>query len=263
MSRPDPVEDKDAFVPPYLRRGSGRGQVDPSTAATGQARSPALPEVARASHENAALPDLVLPEPIATAVVEPAAREGWRWTPVIVGLAVIAWLVALSLLAMGPTTLEARVSSPRLTFITAWVIAATITFLPLEFRLGLPGLTWQGVAGWTLLGYTLAFVPPPRGWLLDLPDLPTYLIFFLALLYAVASAALPLTSLLGRWLYSRRMHQLDMRRARRQANELGMLAVALLALAALRVLSPLTGLLLLAVFILVETLFLSQVAPDG
>jgi len=114
-----------------------------------------------------------------------------------------------------------------------------------------------------LLGYILAFVPPPTGWLLDLPDLPVYLIFFAALFYAIAALTLPLTYVVGRQIYAHRMHQLDLRRARRQAYEFGALAVALTLLAALRVLTPLTGLLLVAVFILVETLLLSQVAPDG
>ena len=144
-----------------------------------------------------------------------------------------------------------------------WGLAALITFLPAEFRLGLPGLTWQGVTGWVLLGYILAFVPPPTGWLLDLPDLPVYLVFFLALFYAVAAAALPLMFLLGLRMYTQRIHRLDVRRARRQAYELGLLAVALMVLASLRLLAPLTGLLLIAVFVLVEILLLSQVTPDG
>ena len=39
--------------------------------------------------------------------------------------------------------------------------------------------------------------------------------------------------------------------------------MTLAVLAGLRVLSPLTGLLLVAIFVLIETLLLSQVAPDG
>jgi hypothetical protein len=145
----------------------------------------------------------------------------------------------------------------------AWAVAAALTFLPVQLRLGLPGLAWQGLAGWTLLGYVLAYVPPPTGWLLDLPDLPVYLLLFVALFFAIATASLPLTFLAGRRLYRRRMHRLDLRRARRQAYELGVLAVTLAVLAGLRVLSLLTGLLLVAIFVLVETLLLSQVAPEA
>jgi uncharacterized membrane protein YhaH (DUF805 family) len=184
----------------------------------------------------------------------------WRWTWVVVAVAAIAWLVAIGLLSGGSGA--DRVSSPRLTLAAAWAFAALVTFLPIEIRRGLPGLTLQGVTGWTLLGYMLAYVPPPTGWLLELPDLPVYLLFFVALFYALSAAALPLTQELGQRLYSRRLHQNDLRRSRRQAYEIGLLAVAVMLLASLRVLMPLTILLLVAVLVLVETLLLSQVAPE-
>lgn len=197
----------------------------------------------------------------ATAAPVAGQQAGWRWTWMLVAVAAIAWLTALGLL--GSAGSDARISSPRLTLALAWAAAAFLTFLPLELRLGLPGITLQGMIGWTLLGYMLAFVPAPTGWLLELPDLPVYLLMFVALFYALASAALPLTYLLGLRLYSRRLHQHDLRRSRRQAREIGLLAVALMTLAALRVLMPLTALLLIAVFALVETLLLSQVAPEA
>ncbi len=201
--------------------------------------------------------------PGALAPERVASPQGaWRWTPVAAGLAVLAWVVAIGLLVTS-SPLDGRVSSPRLLLAVAWGAAAMLTFAPVEFRLGLPGLTLQGILGWVLLGYILAFVPPPTGWLLELPDLPVYLLFFVALFFAIAAAALPLTYLLGRRMYVRRMHQLDLRRARRQAYEIGILAVALMLLAELRVLMPLTGLLVVAVFVLVETLLLSQVAPES
>ena len=187
----------------------------------------------------------------------------WRWTPLVAALATLAWIVAIGLLFVGDGALARRVESPRTTLAVAWAVAAAITFLPIQVRLGLPGLTWQGLLGWTLLGYVLAYVPPPTGWLLELPDLPVYLLLFVALFFAIAAGTLPLTFLAGRQLYQRRMHRLDLRRARRQAYELGVLAVALTVLGGLRVLSLFTGLLLVAIFILVETLLLSQVAPDG
>lgn len=190
-------------------------------------------------------------------------KAPWRWTPLVASLATLAWIVALTLLFTGDGALARRVESPRATLAVAWAIAAAITFLPIEFRLGLPGLAWQGLLGWTLLGYILAYVPPPTGWLLDLPDLPVYLLLFVALFFAIAAGTLPLTFLAGRRMYQRRMHRLDLRRARRQAYELGVLAVALTVLGGLRVLSLFTGLLLVAIFILIEMLLLSQVAPDG
>jgi hypothetical protein len=204
---------------------------------------------------------LAAPAPVA-AEVPGATQRGWSWLPVVGGAAVLAWLLALGLLATAGSPLEGRVGSPRLLFAVVWAIAALLTFAPIEFRLELPGLTWHGIMGWVLLGYILAFVPPPTGWLLELPDLPVYLLFFVACFYAVSSAALPLTYVLGRRMFARRMHQLDLRRARRQARELAILAVVLMVLAALRVLMPLTGVLVVAVIVLVETLILSQVAPE-
>lgn len=200
--------------------------------------------------------------PLQPAPAAEAAKRPWRWTPLAAALSALLWIVAVSLLVAWNSLLDGRVSSPRLTLAAAWGLAALATFAPLEFRLGLPGLTLQGLLGSTLLGSTLAFVPPPTGWLLELPDLPVYLIFFVALFLAVSAAALPLTFRLGQKLYARRLHQHDLRRARREAYEVGALVVAVMGLAALRVLTLLTGLLLVAVFVLVETLLLSQVAPE-
>ena len=244
------------FLPPYLRAAEQ---------ATFRAPKPADPPPeepagsSRIRSQPLGVRPAILPEPSAPS----RPRGRWRWTPVAAGVAALAWIVALSMLLGGQAPFAAQVSSPRLTLAVVWGVAALLTFAPLEFRLGLPGLTWHGVIGWTLLGYIVAYVPPPTGWLLDLPDLPVYLLFALALFYAVAAVALPLTYLLGHRVYTRRLQKLDLRRSRRQAYEVGLLAVALIMLAALRVLMPLTGLLLVAVFVLVETLLMSQVAPDS
>lgn len=231
------------------------------------AREPHAPEPRRKKRRVRSQPLAVGPSAV---LLPPSSREydasahgPWRWTPVAAGLAALAWVAAIGLLVSGSSAADGRISSPRLQLVVAWGVAALLTFVPVEFRLGLPGLSFQGILGWSLLGYLLAFVPPPTGWLLELPDLPVYMLFFVALFFAVAAAALPFTYRLGRRMYARRMHQLDLRRARRQAYELGLLAVALMLLAALRVLMPLTGLLVIAVFVLVETLLLSQVAPES
>jgi hypothetical protein len=236
----------------------GKGRAVPA-----RAQPKPVPVAARVrSQPRGAQATATAPSPVASeAPVLP--RGAWRWIPVVIAVAALAWLLAIGLLVTAGSALEGRVSSPRLLFAVVWAIAALLTFAPVEFRLGLPGLTWQGIIGWVLLGYILAFVPPPTGWLLELPDLPVYLLFFVACFYAVSSAALPFTYWLGQRVFARRMHQLDLRRARRQGRELGILAVALMVLAALRVLMPLTGLLVAAVIVLVETLMLSQVTPEG
>ena len=112
----------------------------------------------------------------------------------------------------------------------------------------------------TLL-YTLAFVPPPTGWLLSLPDAPVYLILALALLWTVAALTLPPIHALGRRLFRQRARQYDLRRARRQAHEVGLLAALCVGLAGLRVLTPAPVILLALVLAVAELLFLSFVEP--
>lgn len=195
---------------------------------------------------------------------EPEPMTGpWRAQPLVIGLAALAWLGALALLLSAPTQVAVAGLSPRLLVPAAWVLAAAITFVPIQFRLGLPGVGWQGMIGFGLLGYLLAFVPAPRGWLLDLPDLPIYLLLFFAIFYAITAAVVPLTYLLGQRFYKLRIHRLDVGRARRQAYEAGLLTVALLCMAGLRILSPITFGLLVLIIVLTEALLLSQVQPEG
>ena len=193
---------------------------------------------------------------------EPEPQTGpWRAKPLVVGLAVVAWIAALALLLADPARIAGL--TPRLLLPGMWSLAAALTFVPVQVRLGLPGVAWQGVLGFGLLGYLLAFVPAPSGWLLDLPDLPVYLLLFFAVFYAVAAAVAPLTYLIGQRFYKLRIHRLDVGRARRQAYEVGLLIVVTLGMAGLRVLTPMTFGLLALVVVLTEALLLSQVQPEG
>ncbi len=195
----------DAVQPPAPRRAASARKS--ASGARSESLIP-LPELL-APRRSAKPPE---PEPPAPNLPDDEPTQTWalrwRWTPMIIGVAVLCWIVALSLLFTGSSPMAPRLSSPRLTFVVVWVIASLFTFVPLEFRLGLPGLTVQGVTGWTFLGYILAFAPPPAGppvgWLFDLPDLPVYLLFFLALFYAVSAAALPLTVIGGRRVWVQR-----------------------------------------------------------
>jgi hypothetical protein len=193
---------------------------------------------------------------------EPEPQTGpWRAKPLVVGLAVVGWIAALALLVADPARIAGL--TPRLLLPGMWALAAALTFVPVQVRLGLPGVGWQGVLGFGLLGYLLAFVPAPSGWLLDLPDLPVYLLLFFAVFYAVAAGVAPLTYLIGQRFYKLRIHRLDVGRARRQAYEIGLLIVVTLGMAGLRVLTPMTFGLLALVVVLTEALLLSQVQPEG
>lgn len=187
----------------------------------------------------------------------------WRAGPYVIGAAIVAWLLALAVLLIDPARLAQAGLPPRLLIPLVWGGAAAITLVPIQVRMALPGLAWQGMLGFGLLGYLLAFTPAPSGWLLDLPDTPVYLLFFFAVFYAITALALPLTYLLGQRFYTLRLHRLDVGRARRQAYEIALLIVAVLVMAGLRVLSPITFGLLAIVMALTEALLLSQVQPEG
>ena len=251
---PPPPDDYDTIGSVYPRSLKRRiEQQTPPPEAPRVRSQPLNPPVKRPQRVREPVPLDWEPEPM---------RGPWRARPVVVALAMVAWALALALLPLAaqPTIagLPARVLVPL-----AWALAAGLTFVPIQFRLGLPGIGWQGTLGWAMLGYLLAFVPAPTGWLLDLPDLPVYLLLFLAMFYAVTAAMTPLTYLLGQRFYKLRIHRLDVGRARRQAYEVGLLCVVVLVMAALRVLSPITFGLLALVIVLTEALLLSQVQPEG
>jgi hypothetical protein len=174
----------------------------------------------------------------------------------------LCWACALAALLSANLDAEPSVVAPaRLIFYALVLAAGLLTFVPFQRRLDLPGLALEGVAGSFLLLYALAFVPPPTGWLLALPDLPVYLVLALALLWCVSAATLPLVHAIGRRAFHQRARQYDLRRARRQARELGLLAALCVGLAGLRVLTPVSALLLALILVAAELLFLSFVEP--
>jgi hypothetical protein len=172
----------------------------------------------------------------------------------------LCWASVAALLLLGDLRAEPGPLAPlRVLFYVAVLLAGALTFLPIERRLALPGLTLEGLGGTALLCYALAFVPPPSGWLFSLPDLPVYLLLLLALFWSVSALAMPLVYALGRALFRARARQLDLRRVRRQAHELGALVTLVGALAALRVLTWVSLLLLLLILLIGELLILSRV----
>jgi hypothetical protein len=188
-------------------------------------------------------------------------------SPVPISLAVgagLCWASVAALLLLGDLRAEPGPLAPlRVLFYVAVLLAGLLTFLPIERRLELAGLTLEGVGGTALLCYALAFVPPPSGWLFSLPDLPVYLLLLLALFWSASALAMPLAYVLGRALFRARAHQLDLRRVRRQAHEAGALVALVGALAALRVLTWVSLLLLVLILVIGELLLLSRVNASG
>jgi hypothetical protein len=188
-----------------------------------------------------------------------------RWPALLCAAAAgLCWSAALLLLLWVSLNSYEQVLAPlRVVFYLFVLAAGLLTFGPIQRQLQLPGLTLEGVAGTALLFYTLAFLPPPTASLLWLPDAPVYVIFATAVFWTVAAVVLPLVYALGRRVFQQRAHQFDLRRARRQAHGVGALAALCVLLAGLRVLTPLSVLLLALILVVVELMFLSFVEPQA
>lgn len=196
------------------------------------------------------------------AVTESSGPGAARRRPALL-LAVAAglcWACALAALLSGQIDPDLPFFAPiRVIFYLLVLAAALLTFVPFQRRLRLPGMALEGVAGSFLLLYTLAFVPPPTAWLLELPELPVYLLLALGLFWSVGAAMLPPIHALGTRLFRQRARQYDLRRARRQAHGLALLLAACVLLAGLRALRPAPVLLLALLLLVAELLFLSFV----
>jgi hypothetical protein len=184
-----------------------------------------------------------------------------RWVYVLLALAAgLCWTGALALLLLANLEAETNPLAPQRIFFYVLVLAAgVLTFAPVEYAMKLRGLGLQGVIGSAVLLYTLAFVPPPNDWLLSLPDIPVYALLLGALFYTTSAVVLPFVYAAGQRIFKNRARRLDVRRARRQAYEIGVLVTCIAALAALGVLTWVSILLLLLVLVTAELLFLARI----
>lgn len=172
----------------------------------------------------------------------------------------MCWASALAMLFTANLSPALPLFAPQRTiFYLLVLLAALLTFVPIQRHLRLPGLAFEGVVGTWLLCYTLAFLPPPTDSLLSLPDTPVYLIFIAALFWSVSASALPAVYALGRRIFHQRARRYDSRRARRQAHQLGALAALTVGMAALRVLTPIAFVLLLLILVVTEMLCLAYI----
>jgi hypothetical protein len=177
---------------------------------------------------------------------------------VAAALAGLAWAAIILMVLTAQLSRQAELFAPaRVAFYGLLVVAGLLTFLPLEIRLHLPGLTFEGLAGGFLTFYTLAFVPPPTSWLLSPPDAPLYVIFAAAIFWFVSAIALPAAFTIGQRVFRQRARQYDLRRARRQAHEVGAAAAVCVLLAGLRVLTLIGALLVVLIVFVTELLVLS------
>jgi hypothetical protein len=187
-----------------------------------------------------------------------------QYSLLLAAIAGLCWASALALLLFGGVSREADpLALQRLIFYVLVLVASLLTFAPVEHGSGLTGLTVEGTLGASLLLYALAFVPAPREWLLSLPDLPVYGLLLAALFLCGAAVSRPLIFAASLRIYRQRARALDGRRVRRQSYELGLLVATVAALAALRVLTWVSLLLLALALVIAELLFLSQVEAEA
>ncbi|NTW00147.1 MAG: hypothetical protein HGA19_02450 [Oscillochloris sp.] len=171
----------------------------------------------------------------------------------------LCWAGALALLIFGSLSAAEPLLAPqRLVYYMLVLGAALLTFVPIEYSLGLFGLTVEGTVGISMLLYGLAFVPPPTDWLLAPPDMPVYALLIGALFLCGAVCSRPFFYAIGRRIFKERVRALDLRRVRRQSYEVGLLLAAMSALASLRVLTWVSALLLAFAIMIAELLFLAR-----
>jgi hypothetical protein len=183
-----------------------------------------------------------------------------RWSFTLALAAGLCWSGALLLLFLANLNAETDPLAPqRLLFYALVLAAGLLTFVPIQYGMGLPSLAFEGVGGTALLFYTIAFVPPPTGWLLSLPDLPVYMLLILSLFWTSSAVVLPFVYAAGQRLFKHRARRRDFRRARRQSYEIGLLVACLAVLAALHVLSWVSLLLLVLILVIGELLLLSRI----
>lgn len=171
----------------------------------------------------------------------------------------LCWSAALAITLLVDMRSETEILFlQRLLLILLVVGAGWFTFLPIERSMELPCLTCEGTAGMALLFYTLACVPPPTMSPSALPDIPVYYLIIVALFWSSSAIALPFIYAIRKHTLKQRSMRLHIGHARRQAYEVGLLAVCVIILAGLHVLTWISFFLLLLILLTIELIIQGQ-----
>lgn len=137
------------------------------------------------------------------------------------------------------------------------LLAPALTFMPIARILEFPLYGYWAVISFALFGYVLAFVPsnPTRGWSSNTAGLGLLLI---SLFMVTITIFLPVFYRLGFKLFSRKVEQYDLNRARREAILAGLYVLMLAFLRIVGSLNLLIGVALVLAFIVFEMLILSR-----
>lgn len=175
----------------------------------------------------------------------------------IIGAAGAAWASLFGLIFLyGADHYDFWFPGRVLTYVLL-MIAPALTFIPIGRALEFPMYGYWAVASWAIFGYVLAFVPstPQRGWSENAVGLALLL---LSLFMVTITIFIPIFYRLGFRLFSRRVEQYDLNRARREAILAGCYILLIAFLRIVGALNLLSAIALLLAFIILELLVLSR-----
>lgn len=121
----------------------------------------------------------------------------------------------------------------------------------------------RGIFGLVLAVQIVLYVPAPTNSLLWLPDVPVYVLVSVALYWLLSTLCLPITYVIGQLVFRQRARRYDVRRAWRQAREIGLVVVGLFGLFGLHAFTPLLIIPWVFMIVIAEILFLSFIEPTA
>lgn len=141
----------------------------------------------------------------------------------------------------------------RLMAYGAFVLAPTLTFLPIGRLLRIPLYDLEAIVGWSTLAYVVTFVHPG-----ERPSRAVLLLFLVTLTMSLATIFTLVSYAVGLRLLTRRSQRYDFVRARREGYLVAMFIVGCLLLSLLDVLTAVNAALLALILMLLEVFLLSR-----
>lgn len=180
-----------------------------------------------------------------------------RYMLLIAALAGLTWAGLVGLIFMLNTGQYDFWFPGRIVVYVLLLVAPALTFMPIGRVLEFPLYGYWSVVSFVIFGYVLAFVPsdPDKGWGANAGGLSLLL---LSLFMVTVTIFLPIFYRLGFKLFSRKVEQYDLSRARREAVLAGLCVLLLAFLRMVGALNLLIAFAMVLAFIVFEMLILSR-----
>jgi hypothetical protein len=198
------------------------------------------------------------PPPVTVVTQEGVSRTQILIWFVLVGF---AWLGLGAIVFNGVWLVNDRAKQLFLAGVS--VIVGMLTYVPMEYYFRARGLAMRGVLGLFLAVQIILYVPTPTNSLLWLPDVPVYLLVSMAIYWVLSTLCVPVTYVIGQLAFRQRARRYDVRRAWRQASEIGLMVVGLFGLFGLHAFTPLLIIPWILMIVIAEVLFLSFIEPPA